>query len=296
MSHYLLPCLVMHCLGHPEEVQLLSRTSPCISGTQEQAKCVEIPPRRNENPQKYLMKSCKRAGGTWRWLFMFQIVRPATPIASILCFTAVGFASKELGPLNSTSSVSSRNFRSKEQKMNRLASYASKELRELNIQHQFHREISDPKFMKQKNCLTENELFDIVCSKFKKPNHEGLLDTLQLQRRSYGDHQSSEVNSLSAALPWEGSRSVCPTCKKSHCFLSACRWTSFCESSSPCVSKDQGNQKSLYYGTLFRSKAVQTGKYGCVHQDDAEAGAIPFHKKAGCVPHDDAVWLCVEIL
>ena len=35
-------------------------------------------------------------GGTWRWLFMFQIVRPLTPIASIVCFTAVSLASKEL--------------------------------------------------------------------------------------------------------------------------------------------------------------------------------------------------------
>lgn len=82
--------------------------------------------------------------------------------------------------------------------------------------------------------------------------------------------------------------------------MSACRWTSFCKSSSLCVRKDQGNQKSLYCATLFRMKAVQTGKstiqYGCVHQDDAEDGANPFRKKAACLHHNDAVWLCVEIL
>jgi hypothetical protein len=48
---------------------------------------------------------------------MFQIVRPVTPIASIVFFTAVGFASKEL---NNTASVLSRNFRPTEQTVSGL--------------------------------------------------------------------------------------------------------------------------------------------------------------------------------
>jgi hypothetical protein len=53
-----------------------------------------------------------------------------------------------------------------------------------------------------------------VCSKVKKPNHWDLLDTLQLPRRSWWDHRSSKVNSLSAALPWECDKPMCSTYKE----------------------------------------------------------------------------------
>jgi hypothetical protein len=77
----------------------------------------------------------------------YEIVRCATPIYSIVCFSAVGFASKDLQKLNNKYGISfiKKKNRSKEEIMNWLK-YAQK---------------------------------------FKKPNHWDLLDTLQLPRRSW---------------------------------------------------------------------------------------------------------------
>jgi hypothetical protein len=77
----------------------------------------------------------------------YEIVRCATPIYSIVCFSAVGFASKDLQKLNNKYGIS---------------------------------------FINKKNQIKgrNNELVE-VCSKVKKPNHWDLLDTLQLPRRSW---------------------------------------------------------------------------------------------------------------
>jgi hypothetical protein len=78
---------------------------------------------------------------------MFWIVRPVTPIASIVCFTVVGFASKELQELNSTASVSSRDFRPKEQTVNCLKLYAqssrNQTIRTSLMRYSFHKDLME---------------------------------------------------------------------------------------------------------------------------------------------------------